>query len=286
MSAAPSDPDPFLLVSASSFSIEQLTAAYNQTRVDYLVPMPMNAARLAEYVHVYDVNLERSLVAMDGDAILGLAMIGVRPGRVWVTRLGVLPVKRRRGAGEALMRGLLAAGEQPGIHFAVLEVIKHNDPAHALFVKLGFRETQELLVLRRPPGAPRDVPPAQVRWLDRVEMLAALESRATPSAWTHEAESFAKAQYVLGLALTLPDGGSGWLAFQRQTFVLQRLILVTERGDPRAVGRALLAHLYQQHPLFDTHAENIPSDDPHLPALLEAGFIESFRRIEMQRKFV
>src|SRR5450756_913907 len=70
------------LVPASSFSIHQLVAAYNQTRVDYLVPMPMNAARLAEYIHVYDVDLDRSQVAVEGDQILGLAMLGVRPGRV------------------------------------------------------------------------------------------------------------------------------------------------------------------------------------------------------------
>ena len=38
------------LIPASEFSIEQLAAIYNQTRVDYMVPMPMNAARLADYV--------------------------------------------------------------------------------------------------------------------------------------------------------------------------------------------------------------------------------------------
>src|SRR5512143_4199625 len=57
------------LVPASSFSIEQLVAAYNQTRVDYLVPMPMNAARLAEYIHMYDVDLDHSRVAVDGEQI-------------------------------------------------------------------------------------------------------------------------------------------------------------------------------------------------------------------------
>ena len=66
------------LVPASSFSIDQLVAAYNQTRVDYLVPMPMNAARLAEYIHIYDVDLDHSQVAVEGDQILGLAMLGVR----------------------------------------------------------------------------------------------------------------------------------------------------------------------------------------------------------------
>ena len=174
------------LVPASSFSIDQLVAAYNQTRVDYLVPMPMNAARLAEYIHIYDVDLDHSQVAVDGDQILGLAMLGVRPGRTWITRLGVLPIKRRRGAGEALMRALLDAADQLRINCACLEVIKHNTPAHALFLKLGFIETRELLILRRPPGPPVEIPTAEVGWLDRAEALALLDTRTTPPAWTNE----------------------------------------------------------------------------------------------------
>ena len=60
------------LVPASHFTIEQLTAIYNQTRVDYLVPMPMNAARLSEYIRTYDVDLKHSLVALQDDQLLAL----------------------------------------------------------------------------------------------------------------------------------------------------------------------------------------------------------------------
>ena len=65
-------------ITASQFSIEDLTEAYNQTRVDYMVPMPMNAARLAEYVDVYDVDMDKSVVAMNGTGMLGLGMLGIR----------------------------------------------------------------------------------------------------------------------------------------------------------------------------------------------------------------
>jgi len=272
------------LVPASSFSIDQLVAAYNQTRVDYLVPMPMNAARLAEYIHIYDVDLDHSQVAVAGDQILGLAMLGVRPGQTWITRLGVLPVKRRHGVGEALMRALLDATDQLRINCTSLEVIKHNTPAHTLFLKLGFTETRELLILRRPPGPPTEIPAAQVNWLEPTETLARLDTRSASPAWTNETRSFANIENVMGLSLSLPDGSTGWLVFERQKFVLSHFVMLTVQGDAVALCRALLAHLYQRYPDLDTHAENIPVDDPHLPAFFDTHFVESFRRIEMYRR--
>ncbi|HRO90864.1 MAG TPA: hypothetical protein PLC06_10230, partial [Promineifilum sp.] len=80
-----------ILLSASDFAIEELTRAYNQTRTDYLIPMPMNPGRLQEYILLYDVALDRSKVAIEGDNIVGLGMLGKRKGMGWITRLGVLP---------------------------------------------------------------------------------------------------------------------------------------------------------------------------------------------------
>ena len=36
------------IIPADRFTVQELVDLYNQTRVDYLVPMPMNAERLAE----------------------------------------------------------------------------------------------------------------------------------------------------------------------------------------------------------------------------------------------
>jgi hypothetical protein len=85
------------------------------------------------------------------------------------------------------------------------------------------------------------------------------------------------------LSLRLSDGTTGWLVFERQLFILSHFSLLTLQGDSVALGRALLAHLYQRYPDLDTHTENIPVDDPHLPAFFDSRFVESFRRIEMYK---
>jgi ribosomal protein S18 acetylase RimI-like enzyme len=285
-------------MSADQFSIDDLTAAYNQTRVDYMVPMPMNAQRLTSYVQVYDVSLPDSLVAMAGEPeddhaeMLGLAMLGLRPDHIWVTRLGVLPVRRRQGTGEALVRGLIETGVRYGVKRAVLEVIKGNVPAHSLFLKLGFRETRELLVMRRPPKAVQGPPPGESTWLGPAQAQDLLESahlglgcdHPLGLAWTNEPASFRNAEDTQGLQVDLGQQGRGWLIFRRQRFVLSHFVFHTEAGDPAAVGAALLSQLYSRSPQQDTYIENIAVADPHLPALLQAGCIEVFRRVEMVRE--
>lgn len=272
------------LIPASQFTLDELTGIYNQTRVDYMVPMPMNAARLAEYISVYDVDLEHSLVAMQENDLRGVAMLGVREGRAWITRLGVIPTTRRSGVGEALMVGLLEQAEKLNIQFDMLEVIKNNTPAHTLFLKLGFYEIGELLVLRRSPVIPPTDPVvADAQRLDRHEALTLVGRDRGTQPWTNQSESLFNAQEVSGLHLTLADGSRGWLVYQRQKFTLTRFIYKTEVGDPVKLAYAFLSHLHHQYPRLDTHIENIQINDPHLPAFYQMGYVESFRRIEMWR---
>ncbi len=277
------------LIPASQFSIDELTQAYNQTRVDYLVPMPMNAGRLSAYLRQYDVSLNHSVVAKAGEEVLGLGMLGVRPSATWITRLGVLPTNRRRGAGHAIMSCLLDNSARIGIHKTMLEVIKGNGPAHQLFLKFGFAETRELLILRRPPGKPPATSAWRVVWLDGEDALDTLHSldcrktNAPELAWTNQVESLANTADTQGITIELNNGGRGWLVFRREKFLISHMIFHTDKGDPRDITNALISHLYQRFPLVDTYTENIAARDPHLPAMLALGFIEVFRRIEMVR---
>jgi ribosomal protein S18 acetylase RimI-like enzyme len=271
------------LVPASEFSIEELVAAYNQARVDYIVPMPMNAARLSEYIRNYDLDLELSVVAMEGDQILGLAMLGVRPGHTWITRLGVLPVKRRRGTGQLLMEHLIAQSIRLQVPYIILEVIKNNMPAHQLFLKLGFREVRELLVVRRAPtpldGQNCSYTAQVLNYHQAVELLR--QRQSTPS-WLDETPSLINAGNLRALRVELETGDRGWLVYQHTVFQLGRLVLQTEVGDPHQVGLALFDAVHRRHPVLDTKSENLPADDPHWPAMQSLGYLESFCRIEMR----
>jgi hypothetical protein len=59
----------------------------------------------------------------------------------------------------------------------------------------------------------------------------------------------------------------------------------TDNGDHVLIMQELLNHLHTQYPEVDTYTENIPADDPRLPAFEELGYIEAFRRVHMFRRF-
>ena len=271
------------LIPASQFTFDQLVAAYNQTRVDYIVPMPMNAARLREYVHNYDVDMDASCVAVLDGQIMGLSMLGVRADHTWITRLGVLPVKRRHGTGQLLMDCMIEGSRRLGVDYVLLEVIKNNVPAHRLFSKLGFRERRELLIIRRPPGPPAlDVERYTLQVLGHYEAVELLHQRRSLPSWLDEAPSLENAGSLAALCVELETGGQGWLVYQDTLFQLSRLVLQTENGDQDKVTRALLHALHTRHPAQDTKSENLPLEDPHWPAMQAMGYLESFRRIEMR----
>ncbi|MCA9900504.1 MAG: GNAT family N-acetyltransferase [Ardenticatenaceae bacterium] len=274
------------LYPASKFTYEELTDAYNETRVDYLVPMPMNVARLMEYCRVYDVSLEHSCVAVEEETVLGLGMLGVRQGRGWITRLGVLPAGRRKGTGTALMTGLVDAAERDNLDTIWLEVIKGNEPAHQLFHKFGFTETRELIVARRAPKTVLDESIfdkiKRITTLNHEDAIILLAHREERPNWLNETESQQNVRNLSALLVELKNGGRGWVTYHAGLLQLTRLIVEVTVGNPTEVAEAVLTVLHQRHKRQDAIAENLCEDEKWL-GFQKVGYFDSFRRIEMKR---
>ena len=250
--------------------------------------MPMSAARLAEYMRVYDVSLSASCVLTDEAGPFGLGMLGVRPGRAWITRLGVIPERRQAGAGRAIMTFLLDAARERQIETVWLEVIKGNMPAFHLFQRYGFRTTRELLVVRRSP-IPRDSPATiastirEIIPLTRADVLPLLANRHEKPNWLNETESMHNVDQLEALMVKCRHGGYGWASFDVGKFQLTRIVVEVMAGDPVIVTAAILHAIHQHHPRKDTMIENIAAADPKWPGFQRVGYFDAFRRIEMVR---
>jgi GNAT superfamily N-acetyltransferase len=276
------------IISADRFSLQELTDLYNQTRVDYLIPMPMNADRLGEYVHDFDVDLHHSAVARSADGqVLGLSMLGLRGPIAWITRLGILPSARRTGAGSALIERMLENAGRLGTRETHLEVIKNNEPAYQLFLKKGFIETDTYLVMRHAPRPLITPPEGKITWLGHEQALEALNAYPKHLTWINAFESMQNSTNTEGLHIRLANGNSGWLVYRNTKYTLRstlsHLIMHTEQGHPHEVGKQLLSYLHAHYAHHDTYAENIAANDPHLPAFEALGYFPNFSRIEMRR---
>lgn len=275
-------------VPTSAYSFEELADIYNQTRIDYIVPMPMNAKRMEQYIKSYDINLDASLVAKDNDGeIAGIGMLGLRQERAWITRLGVLPYKRRHHLGRFLMEALLEQANRLAAKQVQLEVIKGNTPAHRLFLNFGFQETRELLIIRRPPGKPtinNPLPDAVVTVLEPDAILKCLEQREPGASWIDETPSLIHAGSLRGLQISLPSGETGWIVYQNTVFQMAYFVIGTSDPAQNDLARALLYQVHLLNPMQDTKIENLPALDTRWPVFQEIGYVEAFRRIEMTAK--
>jgi ribosomal protein S18 acetylase RimI-like enzyme len=273
-------------VACTAYNYAQLADIYNQGRVDYIVPMPMNAKRMQEYVTAYDVDLSLSLVALDAhdQQANGLCMVGLRGKRAWITRLGVIPERRRRKTGEFLIRQVLARLQAIGVERVQLEVIRGNEPAQRLFEKFGFVITRNLHILRRPPAplaptrqAPQGITHAIIEDQEAIQRL--LETRDDAPTWLEETKSLMNTGEMRAIVATLADDTQAWLAFQRLPFQLTHFVFCPTQQ--RSTYDLLLSLLHEHYPLQDTKVENIPSDSPLLPHYYALGYVEAFQRIEM-----
>ena len=274
---------PHKAVPTSHYNFTELADIYSRAREDYIVPMPMNARRMEGYVRAYDVNLDSSFVAADTDdgEVNGICMLGVRDTRTWITRLGVIPTRRRRRSGLFLMEAEIEESKRIGKTLVQLEVIKGNEPAHRLFQRLGFEVTRELLVIRRAPNPvdPELIPEMTVEAVEGEAVFDLLANREAGAAWTEETPSLRNAGNMKGLCVTLPDGEEAWIVFQKTAFQLGHFVFAPNISEH--MMDALLAAVHTTFEMQDTKIENVPVLHPTWRAFQKFGYGVSFGRIEM-----
>jgi ribosomal protein S18 acetylase RimI-like enzyme len=117
------------LRSASSVPFAPFVELFNRAYEDYVIPFRLDEAIVRFMVAAYDLDLDASRVAFDGDDAVGLGNLGLRGKDAWIGGVGVVTTARRQGVGETLMRALHAAARERGVRNVWLEVIDRNDSA-------------------------------------------------------------------------------------------------------------------------------------------------------------
>ncbi len=265
----------------NEYSFKELAEIYNETRIDYIVPMPMNTRRMMEYVRDYDVHLGASFIALnERNEVSGIGMLGFRDERAWITRLGVIPHRRGRGLGQFLMDTMIDKAREYCAKMIQLEVIEGNEPAHQLFLKTGFKENRTLSVIRRPPGAklPELFAGVNVQCIAPEDISLYLARRCETTSWVDENTSMMNGGLLEGMEITMPSGERAWGIFRSLPFQMSHL--VTGDHSLEAITQLLIA-IHMKYETKDTKIENLETGSSKWSAFERVGYLEDFRRIEM-----
>lgn len=95
--------------------------------------------------------LSHWLVAVEGNTVVGYVGSQAVLGEADMMNIAVSPDCRRKGVAQSLVEALIADLKEKDVHCLTLEVRASNEPAKALYGKLGFCEVGRRLNYYRNP---------------------------------------------------------------------------------------------------------------------------------------
>lgn len=265
-------------VPASSVSLETYAAAFNAAFRGYQFPVEVNAEWFARRVRIEQHDLQQSLVAYEGDSVVGVAGLAIRGYAGWVCGFGVVPEQRGRGRGREMMAAIMQRARACGLRRLSLEVLARNEAARRLYEGVGMRVSRDLLMLERagpakPGGAARELKEAAP-----AELLGHFARlHAEPPAWQRDLPSLLVGRSSRGFYLgerARPRAYALLLEWTDGNTYLSDLAAPDARGA-RELSEALVG-------LAGTlRIINEPEHSLFIEPLLARGFAETERQREM-----
>jgi GNAT superfamily N-acetyltransferase len=248
---------------ADVLTLAERTTLFNAGYEGYVRPFVVDEAIVQGMIEWFDIDLDASLVAYDGDTPLAFANLAIRGDEAWIGGLGVIVAARRQGIGEQLMSAVHEEARARGVTRVWLEVIEENDAAFRLYQKLGYRVDREVevwtLAEEVPPGSANEVPVEQAH--ARIRAL-----RRTRDPWQRADGTLVHFTDAIGL-----DTVAGAAVFRPGG----NIQVVQIAGDDAA---ELVRTMRARGPLY---VLNLPVGDPAAAALRELGGSVAVRQREM-----
>ena len=276
------------LIPARAVSVAERAQILNQSYVDYYVPMRLSPDQMASIDRFYDIDLDRSVMAMSDDNLVGMALLSVRGDRGWMSGVGVLPEHRRRGIASAMVSRLVEGARQAGVCEISLEVIAQNTSAWRLYAEAGFGVTRELLLWRRPADA--DALPIPEERLTAASPSVLLERfdrwHSESVTWQRDATTLCRMVEAGRLKGYQLEWRGAPAAYCLVSGYGESVALMDVGIDPAkgilTPGRILLQALSHLHWGKAMTISNVPADDPLNRVLAALRFLVTVRQVEMK----
>ncbi len=275
----------------SSFDLDFLADLYTQTFADYFYPCLVTTEDLAEWIRVEHLDLDRCPVMLAGEKPVGFATVGIRGEKAYCKGFGVIVSHRGRGLAHNLCGEMVRIAGQAGARHMTLGVIKHNTRAVETYRKAGFQSRRELVSFEwradtddagQPllDGSAREITEARP-----ADLLAHFDDLHTVEPmWNRDLPSLREINNLEGLAAVSDGVVEAYVLFRTAGQETELVDLGARAGArPAELLGNVLVKLREGHPNLICHNE--PADNPLLAAMLDTGFRETFRRLELERVF-
>lgn len=134
-----------MIHAADQFSQDVLRQAMNRAFADYAVPMQLAPGAFELMMRMRGLDPSLSRVALMDGAVVAFWLVGARARRGYLISSGTVPAVRRRGLSARIGRTVIEALRAAGYASLHAEVLEANHGARALYDRLGFAETRDLI---------------------------------------------------------------------------------------------------------------------------------------------
>jgi GNAT superfamily N-acetyltransferase len=271
------------LVSTATISLFDLAQLLTESYQGYYVPLRMTEEQLHHHVVHYNIDLERSRLALLDGQPVGLGFLGMREQRGWIGGLGVIAPQRRQGIARQIMFELLETAYRLGLSQIQLEAITLNAPAIALYEELGFTKQRTLHIIEGQP---------QGEWVAEVievEPQAALERytdlHGVSNPWQRERVALERLT-ELSRAFALHHNGA-IMAYVMGIFEQDALRFFDMGCLPNRPNhlRRVILHLHSLYPFAKGGVVNLPEEDAAWAVLFPLGYKPILSQYEMLLSF-
>ena len=276
------------LVPAAQFDHATLATTFNEGYGGYEFPVHLDAATFGSMVKSVDIDLARSVVALEGARPAAFAMLALRGLNAWICGMGVTHDFRGRGLGAEVMRAVIANARAAGASTIELEVLVGNAHAIGIYEALGFVPVRRLVVwLIEPAARPAATRATHGPVLVPLDYFAALQvigqCVVDPAPWQRAPESITNVpERPVALGSIEHGTVTGAVVYRASPQRLSILALGARGPEQRLILDTLVEGVLSQHPKVPLRLLNLPEGDPAEPVFERLGARAEARQIHMR----
>ncbi|TYP79518.1 GNAT family N-acetyltransferase [Paenibacillus methanolicus] len=283
-----------------AFTLEQLTSLWNEGFQHYYVNLNFTLDMFLKRTATEGLSLAHSLAIMDGERPVGFVMNGFRQesGRkiAWNGGTALIPEYRGRGIGKLLIDEALRMYRAENVDVALLEAIKENASAIALYRKCGYAVIDTLAFYQWEGQIGEDAfgdPDRSNRYTFTVgnpQDVRRLSFHEEPQPWQSQWQSL----QLGGLAIIAsdPDGEpAGYALLKRvldeqgvhRSTILYQCAAKADAPDRSSLMRALLSRTFASAQPIICRTGNFPLSQCEVVEMLErASFKSTLEQVHMK----